>query len=136
MIFQYCCFGDLLNYLKTNSERYHKSVTDAFNKDRFTSLYHNLQLRKRSGKSIVKLFSLKSSLTKQVKSYSLCFLFLSEQQTADNYVPMHSASTRGQEDIALLTLNSTDTDSYEGQITPPEAETAVHVVKQITYNQC
>lgn len=47
LIFQYCCYGDLLNYLKTNSERYHKSVTDAFNKDRFSSLYHNLQIRKR-----------------------------------------------------------------------------------------
>ena len=43
LIFQYCCYGDLLNYLKKNSDRYHKSVTDAFNRDRFSSLYHNLQ---------------------------------------------------------------------------------------------
>uniref|UniRef100_A0AAZ1XAL1 receptor protein-tyrosine kinase n=1 Tax=Oreochromis aureus TaxID=47969 RepID=A0AAZ1XAL1_OREAU len=28
LIFQYCCHGDLLNYLKNNCERYHKSVTD------------------------------------------------------------------------------------------------------------
>ncbi|AWP20663.1 putative receptor-type tyrosine-protein kinase FLT3 [Scophthalmus maximus] len=48
LIFQYCCYGDLLNYLKNNSELYHKSVTDAFNKDRFRSLYHNLQPRKSS----------------------------------------------------------------------------------------
>lgn len=48
LIFQYCRFGDLLNYLKKNRERYHKSVTDAFNKDRFSSLYHNLQPRKSS----------------------------------------------------------------------------------------
>ncbi|XP_026217646.1 receptor-type tyrosine-protein kinase FLT3 [Anabas testudineus] len=46
LIFQYCCYGDLLNYLKSNSEHYHKSVTDAFVKDRFSSIYHNLQLRK------------------------------------------------------------------------------------------
>lgn len=46
LIFQYCCFGDLLNYLKKNRERYHKSVTDAFNKDRFSSIYQNLQPRK------------------------------------------------------------------------------------------
>uniref|UniRef100_A0A8C3GB73 receptor protein-tyrosine kinase n=1 Tax=Cyclopterus lumpus TaxID=8103 RepID=A0A8C3GB73_CYCLU len=79
LIFQYCCYGDLLNYLKTNRERYHKSVTDAFNKDRFSSLYHNLQPRKRSG----------------------------ELDTAvDNYVPMYGSTTRGQEDIALLTDNS------------------------------
>lgn len=48
LIFQYCCYGDLLNYLKKNRERYHKSVTDAFNKDRFSSLYHNLQTRTNS----------------------------------------------------------------------------------------
>lgn len=43
LIFQYCCYGDLLNYLKKNRERYHKSVTDAFNKDCFSRLYHNVQ---------------------------------------------------------------------------------------------
>ncbi|XP_029313404.1 LOW QUALITY PROTEIN: receptor-type tyrosine-protein kinase FLT3 [Cottoperca gobio] len=86
LIFQYCCYGDLLNYLKTNRERYHKSVSDAFTKDRFSSLYHNLQPRKSS----------------------------SEPDTAvDNYVPMHSSTTRGQEDIALLTINPNDMDSFE-----------------------
>ncbi|KAE8279883.1 Receptor-type tyrosine-protein kinase FLT3 [Larimichthys crocea] len=86
LIFQYCCYGDLLNYLKKNRERYHKSVTDAFDKDRFSSLYHNLQLKK-----------------------STC-----EINTAvENYVPMHSSTTRGQKDIALLHLNSGDTDSLE-----------------------
>nr|XP_019962663.1 PREDICTED: receptor-type tyrosine-protein kinase FLT3 [Paralichthys olivaceus] len=83
LIFQYCCHGDLLNYLKNNSERYHKSVTDAFNNDRFSSLYNNLQPR---------------------KSHS-------ELQTAmDSYVPMYRAATRGQEDIAL---SSGDMDVYE-----------------------
>lgn len=85
LIFQYCCYGDLLNYLKKNRECYHKSVTEAFNKDRFSSLYHNLQPRKNS-----------SELDK----------------TVDNYVPMYSSTTRGQEDIALLTLNSADMDSF------------------------
>ncbi|XP_056868686.1 receptor-type tyrosine-protein kinase FLT3 isoform X2 [Takifugu flavidus] len=45
LIFQYCCHGDLLNYLKKNRELYHKSVTDAFNKDRFSSLYQNLETK-------------------------------------------------------------------------------------------
>ncbi|TKS87749.1 Receptor-type tyrosine-protein kinase FLT3 [Collichthys lucidus] len=86
LIFQYCCYGDLLNYLKKNRERYHKSATDAFDKDRFSSLYHNLQLKK-----------------------STC-----EINTAvENYVPMHSSTTRGQKDIALLHLNSGDTNSLE-----------------------
>ncbi|XP_036934621.1 receptor-type tyrosine-protein kinase FLT3 [Acanthopagrus latus] len=86
LIFQYCCYGDLLNYLKQNREHYHKSVTDAFNKDRFSSLYHNLQPRKNS-----------SELDKAV----------------DNYMPMYGSTTRGQEDIALLTLNSSDMDGLE-----------------------
>ncbi|CAG04213.1 unnamed protein product, partial [Tetraodon nigroviridis] len=48
LIFQYCCYGDLLNYLKKNRELYHKSVTDAFNKDRFSSLYQNLETTPRT----------------------------------------------------------------------------------------
>ncbi|XP_020781285.2 receptor-type tyrosine-protein kinase FLT3 [Boleophthalmus pectinirostris] len=93
LIFQYCCYGDLLNYLKDNSQRYHKSVTDAFMKDRFSILYHNLQ-RGQPAREM--------------------------PRTVDSYVPMHSATTRGQENIALLTLNSADdmdcfedTDSFE-----------------------
>lgn len=86
LIFQYCCFGDLLNYLKKNRERYHKSVTDAFNKDRFSSLYHNLQPRNSPRET---------------------------DTVVDNYLPMHPSTTRGQEDIALLTLGSSDLDSFE-----------------------
>ncbi|XP_034561869.1 receptor-type tyrosine-protein kinase FLT3 isoform X2 [Notolabrus celidotus] len=87
LIFQYCCYGDLLNYLKKNRELYHKSVTDAFNKDRFSCLYHNLQPRKSSSEG---------------------------DAGVGHYMPMYRATTRGQEDIALLTLNSTDMDSFEG----------------------
>ncbi|KAM6900550.1 receptor-type tyrosine-protein kinase FLT3-like [Xenentodon cancila] len=85
LIFQYCCYGDLLNYLKKNSDRYHKSVTDAFNKDRFRSLYHNLHYKENTSEVVT---------------------------TVDNYVPMHTSTTRGQEDIGLLTLSSYDKDSY------------------------
>uniref|UniRef100_A0A7N8XVZ4 receptor protein-tyrosine kinase n=1 Tax=Mastacembelus armatus TaxID=205130 RepID=A0A7N8XVZ4_9TELE len=96
LIFQYCCYGDLLNYLKSNSERYHKSVTDAFNKDRFCSLYHNLQPRKNSSEV---------------------------ETTVDNYVPMSCSTTRGQEDIALLTLSSSDGNIYEDMCESPDDQT-------------
>lgn len=44
----------------------------------------------------------------------LCFP--SELVTAvDDYMPMYRATTRGQEDIALLTLSSGDTDGFEGE---------------------
>ncbi len=49
LIFQYCCNGDLLNYLKCNRERFHKYLTDAFNRDRFRGLYHNF-LQKRNSR--------------------------------------------------------------------------------------
>ncbi|XP_073687045.1 receptor-type tyrosine-protein kinase FLT3 [Garra rufa] len=48
LIFQYCCNGDLLNYLKGNRERFHKYLTDAFNRDRFRGLYHNFQQKRNS----------------------------------------------------------------------------------------
>ncbi|XP_028289690.1 receptor-type tyrosine-protein kinase FLT3 [Gouania willdenowi] len=104
LIFQYCCYGDLLNYLKTNSERYHKSVTDAFNKDRFSSLFHN-QL---PGKN-----------------------FSEKDAPVNNYVPMHSAASKGQEDIALSTWS--EMDCYED---PEMSETDDHTddLEALTFN--
>lgn len=48
LIFQFCHHGDLLNYLKSNRENFYKSLTDAFNKDRFNSLYENCQGKRNS----------------------------------------------------------------------------------------
>ncbi|XP_057680174.1 receptor-type tyrosine-protein kinase FLT3 [Corythoichthys intestinalis] len=89
LIFQYCCHGDLLNYLKSSSERYHKSAVDAVTKDRNSSLYQNLTPGK-------------NSTTVQ-------------EGDIDKYVPMHVAYTEGQENIALLHLDSDDLDSLEDQ---------------------
>lgn len=52
LIFQYCRNGDLLNYLKSNRERFHKYLTDAFNKDRFRGLYHNFQQKRNSSEFV------------------------------------------------------------------------------------
>ncbi|KAI4881730.1 hypothetical protein NFI96_026569 [Prochilodus magdalenae] len=48
LIFQYCCHGDLLNYLKNNREHFCKSLAEAFNKDRFSGLYQNYQRKRNS----------------------------------------------------------------------------------------
>ncbi|KAK6299638.1 hypothetical protein J4Q44_G00296710 [Coregonus suidteri] len=62
LIFQYCRNGDLLNYLKNNRELYHKSLTEAFTRDRFSSLYHNLPKRSSTrGHESIALLSLNSS---------------------------------------------------------------------------
>ncbi|XP_041717700.1 receptor-type tyrosine-protein kinase FLT3 isoform X2 [Coregonus clupeaformis] len=87
LIFQYCCNGDLLNYLKNNRELYHKSLTDAFTRDRFSRLYHNLP--KRSS----------SEFQRPVDSM---------------YVPMSPTTTRGQESIALISLNSSPMSTSDG----------------------
>uniref|UniRef100_A0A4W3HWK1 receptor protein-tyrosine kinase n=1 Tax=Callorhinchus milii TaxID=7868 RepID=A0A4W3HWK1_CALMI len=41
LIFEYCCYGDLLNYLRNNRETFHKTLTDVFAQNNF-SFYHNL----------------------------------------------------------------------------------------------
>lgn len=46
---------------------------------------------------------------------SLLCLLSELEARMDTYVPMYSSTSRGQEDIALLTCNSTDMDAYEGQ---------------------
>ncbi|XP_060755802.1 receptor-type tyrosine-protein kinase FLT3 [Neoarius graeffei] len=48
LIFQFCRYGDLLNYLKNKREHFYKSLTDAFKKDRFSSLYNNYQWKRNS----------------------------------------------------------------------------------------
>ncbi|XP_027861113.1 receptor-type tyrosine-protein kinase FLT3 [Xiphophorus couchianus] len=86
LIFQYCCYGDLLNYLKKSGVRYHKSVTDAFSRDRFSSLYNNLPPKKNSNELVT---------------------------ATDNYIPMHGITTGGQEDIAVITFSSNDMEDPE-----------------------
>ncbi|XP_029934627.1 receptor-type tyrosine-protein kinase FLT3 [Myripristis murdjan] len=82
LIFQYCCYGDLLNYLKNNRERYHKSLTDAFNKDCFSNLYHNLQPKRSSSEF---------------------------QVSVEDYIPMYPSHMRRQEKQVLLTSSPVDT---------------------------
>ncbi|KAG7273936.1 hypothetical protein CRUP_011072 [Coryphaenoides rupestris] len=95
LIFQFCCYGDLLNYLKNNRERYHKSLTEAFNKDRFSGLYHNLQSERDS-----------SDL----------------QVAVDSYIDMHPLTTMGQENHALLNLTAEGICKDPEQQQPEELE--------------
>ncbi|XP_060091288.1 receptor-type tyrosine-protein kinase FLT3 [Heteronotia binoei] len=48
LIFEYCCCGDLLNYLRSKRERFHKTLTDIFKQHNF-SFYHNFSDRPRNG---------------------------------------------------------------------------------------
>uniref|UniRef100_A0A8D2MZ89 receptor protein-tyrosine kinase n=1 Tax=Zonotrichia albicollis TaxID=44394 RepID=A0A8D2MZ89_ZONAL len=41
LIFEYCCYGDLLNYLRSKREKFHWTLTDIFKQQNF-SFYHNI----------------------------------------------------------------------------------------------
>uniref|UniRef100_A0A8C0EWU3 receptor protein-tyrosine kinase n=1 Tax=Bubo bubo TaxID=30461 RepID=A0A8C0EWU3_BUBBB len=40
LIFEYCCYGDLLNYLRSKREKFHWTLTEIFKQHNF-SFYHN-----------------------------------------------------------------------------------------------
>ncbi|KFO57402.1 Receptor-type tyrosine-protein kinase FLT3, partial [Corvus brachyrhynchos] len=41
LIFEYCCYGDLLNYLRSKREKFHWTLTDIFKQQNF-SFYYNI----------------------------------------------------------------------------------------------
>ncbi|KFP97970.1 Receptor-type tyrosine-protein kinase FLT3, partial [Haliaeetus albicilla] len=47
LIFEYCCYGDLLNYLRSKREKFHWTLTDIFKQHNF-SFYHNIHLEQNS----------------------------------------------------------------------------------------
>ncbi|XP_043360276.1 receptor-type tyrosine-protein kinase FLT3 isoform X2 [Dermochelys coriacea] len=47
LIFEYCCYGDLLNYLRNKREIFHRTWTDIFKQHNF-SFYHNFHLDQNS----------------------------------------------------------------------------------------
>ncbi|XP_061484487.1 receptor-type tyrosine-protein kinase FLT3 isoform X2 [Rhineura floridana] len=47
LIFEYCCYGDLLNYLRSKRDRFHKTWTDVFRQHNFT-FYHNFPAHTKS----------------------------------------------------------------------------------------
>ncbi|KFU95688.1 Receptor-type tyrosine-protein kinase FLT3, partial [Chaetura pelagica] len=47
LIFEYCCYGDLLNYLRSKREKFHWTLTDIFKQHNF-SFYHNINLDQNS----------------------------------------------------------------------------------------
>uniref|UniRef100_A0A8C5TE81 receptor protein-tyrosine kinase n=1 Tax=Malurus cyaneus samueli TaxID=2593467 RepID=A0A8C5TE81_9PASS len=47
LIFEYCCYGDLLNYLRSKREKFHWTLTDVFKQQNF-SFYHNVHQHQNS----------------------------------------------------------------------------------------
>uniref|UniRef100_A0A8D2PGG2 receptor protein-tyrosine kinase n=1 Tax=Zosterops lateralis melanops TaxID=1220523 RepID=A0A8D2PGG2_ZOSLA len=51
LIFEYCCYGDLLNYLRSKREKFHWTLTDIFKQQNF-SFYHNIHQDQNSSQNI------------------------------------------------------------------------------------
>uniref|UniRef100_A0A803XPU4 receptor protein-tyrosine kinase n=1 Tax=Meleagris gallopavo TaxID=9103 RepID=A0A803XPU4_MELGA len=54
LIFEYCCYGDLLNYLRSKREKFHWTLTDIFKQHNF-SFYHNICLDQNSRENELKV---------------------------------------------------------------------------------
>ncbi|XP_016363860.1 receptor-type tyrosine-protein kinase FLT3-like [Sinocyclocheilus rhinocerous] len=106
LVFQYCCNGDLLNYLKSNRERFHKYLTDAFNRDRFRGLYHNFQQKRNSSEYI--------------------------EPDNNQYVHM-TPSTKGQENEALLSPSISSVSTIE-EMLECEDKHQEEVLQSLTYD--
>ncbi|XP_058042584.1 receptor-type tyrosine-protein kinase FLT3 [Ahaetulla prasina] len=55
LIFEYCCYGDLLNYLRSKRDTFHKTWAEVFSQHNF-SFYHNFrgQINSRNGIMLTK----------------------------------------------------------------------------------
>uniref|UniRef100_A0A8B9R534 receptor protein-tyrosine kinase n=1 Tax=Anas platyrhynchos TaxID=8839 RepID=A0A8B9R534_ANAPL len=51
LIFEYCCYGDLLNYLRSKREKFYWTLTDIFKQHNF-SFYHNFHLDQNSSRQM------------------------------------------------------------------------------------
>ncbi|XP_077592504.1 receptor-type tyrosine-protein kinase FLT3-like [Stigmatopora nigra] len=104
LIFQYCCHGDLLNYLKSSGERYHKSAKDAVAKDRNGGIYNNMA----PGKSSPIL----------------------QESGLETYIPMQSISSKSPDEQSLLQ----DSDHLEDGESDNDEETGADDLRALTFD--
>ncbi|KAJ7409594.1 receptor-type tyrosine-protein kinase FLT3 [Willisornis vidua] len=64
LIFEYCCYGDLLNYLRSKREKFHWTLTDIFKQHNF-SFYHNINLDQNSRMGTHLKYSVNTTLCRE-----------------------------------------------------------------------
>ncbi|XP_069747622.1 receptor-type tyrosine-protein kinase FLT3 isoform X2 [Narcine bancroftii] len=122
LIFEYCCYGDLLNYLRNNREKFHRTLTDVFAHNNF-SFYHNLyndQQLRYNGRNVVQNESYLPTNRKTgvgiLSHTSNCDFLLSENEltcpinTVDDYQNSHKYED---EDLHILTFDDLLSFSYQ-----------------------
>ncbi|KAK4830860.1 hypothetical protein QYF61_013789 [Mycteria americana] len=66
LIFEYCCYGDLLNYLRSKREKFHWTLTDIFKQHNF-SFYHNIHLDQNSRKGTHLKYGVNTTLCREAE---------------------------------------------------------------------
>ncbi|PKU46544.1 receptor-type tyrosine-protein kinase hypothetical protein [Limosa lapponica baueri] len=64
LIFEYCCYGDLLNYLRRKREKFHWTLTDIFKQHNF-SFYHNIHFDQNSRKGTRLKYGVNTTLCRE-----------------------------------------------------------------------
>ncbi|XP_078259171.1 receptor-type tyrosine-protein kinase FLT3-like [Rhinoraja longicauda] len=121
LIFEYCCYGDLLNYLKNNREKFHRTLTDVFAHNNF-SFYHNLhndpQLRY-NGRNLLQNESYipmnRKIGTDTLSHTSDCDLLFSENNLTSpiNMADYQNASKYEEDDLHVVTFEDLLSFSYQ-----------------------
>ncbi|XP_072433395.1 receptor-type tyrosine-protein kinase FLT3 [Chiloscyllium punctatum] len=122
LIFEYCCYGDLLNYLRNNRENFHKTLTDVFAHNNF-SFYHNLhndQQFSNKARNVVQNQSYvpmnRESNTGMLSQKSDCDLLFHEDELTcplNTDVEYRNARRYEDEDLHVLTLEDLLSFSYQ-----------------------
>ncbi|XP_032878724.1 receptor-type tyrosine-protein kinase FLT3 isoform X1 [Amblyraja radiata] len=121
LIFEYCCYGDLLNYLKNNREKFHRTLTDVFAHNNF-SFYHNLhndQQLRYNGKNLLQNESYmpmnKKTGTDTLSRISDCDLLSSENELTCpiNMADYQNASKYEDDDLHVVTFEDLLSFSYQ-----------------------
>ncbi|KGL91482.1 Receptor-type tyrosine-protein kinase FLT3, partial [Charadrius vociferus] len=105
LIFEYCCYGDLLNYLRSKREKFHWTLTDLFKQHNF-SFYHNIHLDQNSREDE---FEIAQSQNTNVASGSNGIVLYSEEDK----IKYASRQMDEEEDFNVLTFEDLLCFSYQ-----------------------
>uniref|UniRef100_A0A672UJ26 receptor protein-tyrosine kinase n=1 Tax=Strigops habroptila TaxID=2489341 RepID=A0A672UJ26_STRHB len=99
LIFEYCCYGDLLNYLRSKREKFHWTLTHVLKQHNF-SFYHNIHLNQNSVSGI-------NQIVRKPMKNSYFWLFFTDE------IRHESRQMDEEEDFNVLTFEDLLCFSYQ-----------------------
>ncbi|KFP84533.1 Receptor-type tyrosine-protein kinase FLT3, partial [Acanthisitta chloris] len=106
LIFEYCCYGDLLNYLRSKREKFHWTLTDIFKQHNF-SFYHNIHLDQNSREDEFEIMQRNQNIN--VAPGANGIVVFSKEDKSKNV----STEVDGEEDLNVLTFEDLLCFSYQ-----------------------